>query len=356
MKFSIIVPVYNVNHEYFRECIDSLIHQTYKNIEIILINDGSTNGCEHLCNEFKVLDHRIKVFHQNNQGVSIARNKGIIESKSDYLMFVDPDDWIELNTCEIIHKKILKYPDADYIGWTQSNHMRNNIITKTIGYNEIYKLSFQDKEKYIKQILYLTKSFVMNSKNFNIHKASSCMNVYRKEILIQHNIFFDENLCRGEDLVFNIYYLHFAKNIYYLDIPFYNYRIHSNSKMRKYDAEFSLQERKFYYETQIYRDKLNLTFFPVYYDTMVNIRVYLSNLSNNLFHANNEDSYFNKKRKWKNMLVKDKVLTFIFEKVSKSDVDTAPYLDKKEKIALKLTLNKNFIGLYSLYYLRNKIK
>ena len=91
---SIIVPVYNVE-KYIHQCVDSVINQTYKNIEIILVDDGSPDNCGRICDEYAAKDSRIKVIHKANGGLSDARNHGIEAAKGDWLMFIDSDDWIE---------------------------------------------------------------------------------------------------------------------------------------------------------------------------------------------------------------------------------------------------------------------
>jgi len=108
---SIIVPVYNVK-EYLKRCVESLINQTYRNIEIIIVDDGSTDGSELLCDNFKNTDKRIKVFHKKNGGLSDARNFGISHSTGQYIGFVDSDDFIDKNMYEILMKNIIKN-DAD---------------------------------------------------------------------------------------------------------------------------------------------------------------------------------------------------------------------------------------------------
>lgn len=91
---SIIVPVYNVEN-YLCRCVDSLLNQTYHNLEIILVDDGSPDRCGEMCDEYVKKDKRVKVIHQSNGGLSDARNKALDIAKGDYLMFVDSDDWIE---------------------------------------------------------------------------------------------------------------------------------------------------------------------------------------------------------------------------------------------------------------------
>lgn len=100
---SIIVPIYNVE-QYLPRCIDSLIRQTYRNIEIILVDDGSPDSCGEICEEYSKKDNRIKVIHKQNGGLSDARNAGLDIAQGDYLLFVDSDDWIEDETCETVLK------------------------------------------------------------------------------------------------------------------------------------------------------------------------------------------------------------------------------------------------------------
>lgn len=105
---SIIVPIYKVE-KYLKKCIESILKQTYKNIEIILVDDGSPDNCGKICDYYKQMDKRIKVIHKNNGGLSEARNYGIREARGDYLLFVDSDDFIAENICEILINNINKY-------------------------------------------------------------------------------------------------------------------------------------------------------------------------------------------------------------------------------------------------------
>lgn len=98
---SIIVPVYNVE-PYLRKCLDSIVNQSYKNLDIIIIDDGSTDGGGGICDEYKANDGRIRVVHQKNSGLSAARNVGLDIARGEYVQFVDSDDWIEDTTCETI--------------------------------------------------------------------------------------------------------------------------------------------------------------------------------------------------------------------------------------------------------------
>ena len=104
---SIIVPVYNVE-KYLKRCIDSILNQTFKDFELILVNDGSTDGCKEICNQYEKLDNRIKVIHKENGGLSSARNAGLDIAKGKYIGFVDSDDYINVNMYQNLLDKLIK--------------------------------------------------------------------------------------------------------------------------------------------------------------------------------------------------------------------------------------------------------
>lgn len=106
-EISIIVPVYNVE-KYIRRCIDSLITQTFKSIEIILIDDGSKDTSGAICDEYALKDERVKVIHKENGGVSSARNVGLDNATGTYIMFCDPDDYVDPTWCEKLYNSIIK--------------------------------------------------------------------------------------------------------------------------------------------------------------------------------------------------------------------------------------------------------
>ena len=110
---SVIVPVYNVE-PYLRECLDSIVNQTYKNLEIILVDDGSTDNSAQICDEYADKDNRIKVIHKHNAGVVEARIDGLKESKAEYIIFVDSDDFIETNFISVMYKNLKEY-NADLV-------------------------------------------------------------------------------------------------------------------------------------------------------------------------------------------------------------------------------------------------
>ncbi len=121
---SIIVPVYKVEM-YIKKCINSIINQTYKNIEIILVDDGSPDNCGKICDDYSKTDKRIIVVHKDNGGLSDARNRGLIAASGQFITFVDSDDYIELN----------------YIETHYNNLINNNADISIAGHNVIYNSS-----------------------------------------------------------------------------------------------------------------------------------------------------------------------------------------------------------------------
>ena len=113
---SIIVPCYKVN-DFLPQCVESLMNQTYKDIEIILVDDGSPDDTGKLCDEYAKKDNRIKVVHKQNGGLVSARNAGYDVATGDWMMYVDGDDWLDADCCQIMLDAIADNPDVDIVFW-----------------------------------------------------------------------------------------------------------------------------------------------------------------------------------------------------------------------------------------------
>jgi len=130
----VIIPVYNVE-QYLRQCLDSVIGQTYDNLEILIIDDGSTDGCRKICDEYAERDERIKVFHTENKGLSAARNLGIDEASGDYISFIDSDDWFELNAIETVVEEALE-SKADIVCFRYIREYKSESRIESVAYEE----------------------------------------------------------------------------------------------------------------------------------------------------------------------------------------------------------------------------
>ena len=130
-KLSVIVPIYNVE-QYLKKCLNSIVNQTYKDLEIILVDDGSPDGCPQLCDEYASLDNRIKVIHKKNGGLSSARNAGLDIATGDYVTFVDSDDYLETDIYEKVIN-IFEDHSADIVSMrTQLVDQKYNVIKSDV--------------------------------------------------------------------------------------------------------------------------------------------------------------------------------------------------------------------------------
>ncbi len=214
ITISVIVPVYNVEN-YLRQSLESIINQTYKNLEIICVNDGSTDKSQIILKEYEKKDKRIRVFSQNNKGVSSAKNVGMKVARGDYITFVDPDDFIDINVYEKCIESIIKYK-ADIV---------------------IYQILFEYSKKSKKKRIIKTKIYINDSLSaINNYKVfpSSCNKVFKKKML--ENIYFLEDMKYAEDLLFRDMIFPKASIIVLVPKISYHYR-----NIRKGSLENSLQ-------------------------------------------------------------------------------------------------------------------
>ena len=142
-KISIVVPVYKVE-KYLSKCIDSLINQTYADLEIILVDDGSPDNSGHICDEYAKKDKRIKVIHKENGGLSDARNKGIEIARGEYITFIDSDDYVSLKYCEILYNTIQKHHAdiavSNYLKFNENEEVKEQTINGEIVMTSIQAL------------------------------------------------------------------------------------------------------------------------------------------------------------------------------------------------------------------------
>ena len=209
---SVIVPVYNVE-KYIEKCLDSIINQTYKNIEILLIDDGSTDSSGKICDDYSKQDKRIKVFHKENGGLSSARNYGVDKSKGEYLTFIDSDDIIELDYIDYLFGLIKKY-DVE-LSICPYTVIINNTKKYNFGKNNIEEL--MDTERCLKRMLC--------EEGFTV---SACAKMYKKSLF--DDIKFPVNkLCEDNGTTYKLMFK--CDNIAYGNISKYNYFKRPNSIM-----------------------------------------------------------------------------------------------------------------------------
>lgn len=282
-KISIIVPVYNVKKEYFDKCIKSLTAQSFNNIEIILINDGSTNNSGELCDYYASKDTRIKVFHQCNRGVSVARNKGIDEANGEWITFVDPDDWVDINMCKNLAENI--DDKLDILIFTHAEVYSNKTINKYWGEEDIYNLKFEEHSLLQKGILNYSGEFMP------IYFGAVWGNLYKKEFIDKNNIKFVEGLTKAQDTIFNLYALEYAKNVKYINKILYYYRHNEESVCYRFNPNIDNALVSLLKQIEIFLIKFNKDIeFTDAYHLKVLVTI-MENLKLNYFHKENSLGY-----------------------------------------------------------------
>lgn len=208
---SVIVPVYNVE-KYLSECIQSILDQSYPYFELLLIDDGSTDGSPAICDEFAQMDSRIRVIHKENQGASATRNRGIDEAKGDFIVFVDSDDLIQEKMLQKMVTAMTRYQtDLTICGY------------------ERFKDNWKQRRRLSPYSLVILQSklelaSVYKTPDTNMFGVSIWAKMYRADLLRQHNIRFCEDISYEEDCVFNLDYFRHVTTTAALRDYFYRYR------------------------------------------------------------------------------------------------------------------------------------
>lgn len=215
VKVSIIVPIYNVE-KYIQRCVNSLIIQTHKNIDIILVDDGSPDRSGEIIDRLQQRDSRIQVIHTENQGVSCARNEGLRIAKGEYVMFVDGDDWVDTNYVAYFLELAMKN-ECD-IAFSKNNYS----VLDNVSIDE-YEIV--DAEKAIEWI-YSGEIFV-----------AVWNKIYSMRVIKDYNINFDSQIWYGEGMLFNIDILQNVERVAVGELSVYHQTINPDSAMRSFNLE-----------------------------------------------------------------------------------------------------------------------
>lgn len=230
IKISVVVPIYNVQ-DYLKKCIESIINQSYKNIEVILVDDGSTDNSFQICNYYAMTDNRIRVMHKENGGVTSARKAGTALATGDYILGVDGDDWIEENRIEYLVKNGIMLADADmiYMGGYKIDDGESSLLwmydvtEKTYWGGEI--------EKKVLQLGCGVKEELLNTKIKYIMYSWAI----RRELLQEKQQLIDDRIVMGEDIICIWFCLLSANNVTVIRQSGYHY-VQRNSSARHNDC------------------------------------------------------------------------------------------------------------------------
>lgn len=253
MLMSIVIPFYN-SEKYIERCLKSLIDLKRTDIEFIFVNDGSTDNSCAICEKYAELDNRVKIIKQRNAGVGAARNTGIDNSSGKYITFVDADDWVLPQYGEVIEEISILDCDIicfDYMYW------------RSVEDNEVYRRRLSIGNNRIEELL----DNLLDGGSNNVWS-----NIYRREIIIEHDIKFPKDISIGEDYFFNILYFSECSSVIYINKTIYCYDIsnqssamhnlslkHIDDYIKVFDAALQMCNKKeisFQYDYQYYLDQV----------------------------------------------------------------------------------------------------
>lgn len=241
-KVSIIVPVYNVK-EYLVECVDSIRNQTLSDIEIILVDDGSSDGSSELCDTYAKLDSRVQVIHQHNGGSTRARNAGLLASHGEYIGFVDSDDWIEPQMYEQLLRQCIQNHADIAVCAKFCNHKKSE-YKEPLGVPEgIYEKN--DPQKTIIRNLIYSEKDQSRGMSPNLYDK-----LFQRELLCRYQFSVDERIKYGEDDVCVYSCLLHAERVVMLDQAFYHYRQREGSVCHTEDTTYFEKITWFYLQLE----------------------------------------------------------------------------------------------------------
>ena len=210
-KISVIVPVYNVE-DFLPQCIESIINQTYRELEVILVDDGSPDNCPAICDNYASIDSRLKVVHKMNGGLSSARNAGLDVATGSFVSFIDSDDWLEPNMYEVLVNN-MRQNDADVSvcqAWAHNDKTKEKIATNSDGESFL----IEGYSNILGHLLYNTPEPVLRFEVWN--------KLFRRDVI--GDIRFKVGQ-RYEDLYFERMVMKNVKSLFCQNIPLYNYRV-----------------------------------------------------------------------------------------------------------------------------------
>lgn len=344
MKFSIIIPIYNVNRSFFVQCMLTILAEEEDLYEIILVDDGSEIECSTMCDQY-ARDHRaVKVFHKENGGVSSARNYGIEKATGEWVLFIDADDWIEENALSRI-KTITEQTDAElvFFGYYKNFPSKELKITSATYASGTVISSEEEKIGLQKKIIGASEYGETGARATTFRSVWSV--AFRRELLIRDSIRFAEGIPIGEDLIFRLYTSQYARKILYSDYCYYHYRNNQDSAScmyRESAVEDSLRELS---EIAKFMERHQASELQEAYQFRV-VEIMTVLPSRCFFHKDNNNSYWERRKM---------ASRFMQSNIVKQNV-TAPLVKKlplKRKVQAFLLKNSIF-ELYMLIIRGNK--
>ncbi|EJT5929239.1 TPA: glycosyltransferase [Clostridium perfringens] len=335
---SVIVPIYNVE-KYLSKCIESIINQTLTNIEIILVDDGSTDNSGFIADEYEKKDERIKVFHKENGGQGSARNLGLDIANGEYIGFIDSDDWIDLDMYEKLYNNAI------------NNDVSISICNRRVlDENDSIKTVVKIEEKIIENVKNNIINYIIDDLLYK-HTVVVYNKLYKTEILKNNKIYFKEvNEVGSEDALFNYQVLFYVDKIGTVNTTYHNQLAREGSTTRKYRVGAMKRTAKFIENIYLYSesiDKYNIgkEIAPVFL-------IFFQQWNYNFIRNYGNENLFNnmvieQREAEKNNYFKRAEKSFIFDKNIKQYIKKLGY-SSRGKIFMNLYMFLSLIGLYKL--------
>jgi len=239
--FSIVIPTYNANIQYFTECINSVIGQSFSNYEVIIVDDGSEETYALAYDEVTAKDKRIRVIHKENQGVSIARNVGIKAVRGRWISFADADDWMEKDALKTIYDNSCDQ-NCDILMFRASRDLADSSVDMDYGLEAGMMYDFGDYET--KRFFYHRVIQVPNAKKKRLEPIYySWDKVYNRSFLLDNGLEFPAGVAKSEDKIFIALCFEKAKKLYYIGNTLYHYRMNDESVCHSYSSKMVVQRR-----------------------------------------------------------------------------------------------------------------
>lgn len=313
-KISVILPVYKVE-KYIRKCMESVLNQTYTNLEIILVDDGSPDNCGKICDQYAKRDSRVKVIHKKNGGAPAARNDAIDICTGDWIAYVDPDDWVEINEFEEI-MKVAKRDNPDIIIFnTYLNDGKSQKVMQAFPKNFVTE---NKKFIYLMQLSALNKNYTPYMQEWS--QGFPWDKLFKASLIKDNNIYWPTNLKANDDVVFCLHAFQYANKVSYINKTLYHYRMNPESIGHKFMPDRIQVDKDIYDEMLRIKKMYNL---DEKYDMALYARI-VSNMwlctKRCFFHPDNTKSFKQVMSELKEVL-KEEPFYSAFEKVDRNKLD-----------------------------------
>lgn len=236
---SVVVPIYKVPYALLNKCVQSILAQTMRDFEVLLIDDGSPDECGAICDAYAARDGRVRALHQENGGLSVVRNNGVRAARGEWICFVDGDDWIEPDALAFAMELRRRAPeDADLLAWdgyADCDGVRTQLHFFAAGPDELLTFSGPGKEALVDAVLPRYHTATYRFTEFGVTWAR----MYRRRFLLEKGLENVPGLKRMQDLIFNLWVFERARKVCYMDRPLYHYVMHADMVTQKFDPNIA---------------------------------------------------------------------------------------------------------------------